>query len=156
MQHINLQTGIANLALPLNDAANAYVYPVVQYPHSPALGYGDAIAGGFVYRGTKIPLLQGRFVFGDITTGHLFHADLAAMIAADDGSPATLAPLQRIDVLWDNPRNAAGPERFDRMYEIVASEYHARGGTDGGDVTGPDSDPQAVGADHEVGALLHD
>jgi hypothetical protein len=127
---LNLQSGMANVALPAGDAASNYVYPVLQYPHNPALGYGDAIAGGFVYRGSRIPQLQGKYVFGDITTGHLFYADLAALIAADDGNPTTLAPFQRIEVLWDNPRNPAGPERFDRMYEIVASEYRARGGTD--------------------------
>ena len=42
---LNLQSGNANGALPTNDATNNYVYPVLQYPHSPALGYGDAIAG---------------------------------------------------------------------------------------------------------------
>lgn len=127
---LNLQTGNANGALPANDAASNYVYPVLQYPHSPALGYGDAIAGGFVYRGTRIPALQGKFVFGDITTGQLFYADVAALTAADDGNPATLALFQRIELLWDNPRNAAGAERFDRMYEIVLDEYRARGGRD--------------------------
>jgi hypothetical protein len=121
---------VANGALPANDAANNYVYPVIQYPHSPALGYGDAIAGGIVYRGNRIPQLQGKYVFGDITTGHLFYADVSALAAADDGNPATLASFHRIEVLWDNPRNAAGLERFDRMYEIVASEYRARGGSD--------------------------
>ncbi|MGH7945283.1 MAG: PQQ-dependent sugar dehydrogenase [Opitutaceae bacterium] len=126
---LNLQSGNASGALPANDAASSYVYPVIQYPHSPALGYGDAIAGGFVYRGSRLPQLQGKFVFGDITTGQLFHADLAALVAADDGNPATLASFQRIEVLWDNPRNAAGLERFDRMHEIVAGEYRARGGT---------------------------
>jgi hypothetical protein len=127
---LNRATGRADGALPADDATRGYVYPVIQYPHSPALGYGDAIAGGFVYRGTRLPELQGKFVFGDITTGQLFYADLAAMAAADDGNPATLAPFQRIEVWWDNPRNPAGPERFDRMYEIVLDEYRARGGRD--------------------------
>lgn len=125
---LNVQTGNASGALPANDASNGYVYPVIQYPHSAALGYGDAIAGGFVYRGSRVPQLQGKYVFGDITTGQLFYADLAAIRAADDDDPATLASFSRIELLWDNPRNAAGPERFDRMYEIVAEEYHARGG----------------------------
>lgn len=124
----NVQNGTATTALPANDVANAFAYPVIQYPHSPALGYGDAIAGGFVYRGTRVPELQGKFVFGDITTGLLFYTDLANLVAANDGDPATLASFHRIELLWDNPRNAAGPERFDRMYEIVADTYHARGG----------------------------
>ena len=86
-----LMSGCATLPLPANDAANRYVYPVLQYPHSPALGYGDAIAGGFVYRGTRIPSLQGRFVFGDITTGQLFYANLDALTAAE----AAIATISR-------------------------------------------------------------
>ncbi len=127
---LDLRTGRADVPLPADDAALGYVYPVLQYPHSPALGYGDAVAGGFVYRGTRLPALQGKYVFGDITTGRLFHADLADLVAADDGNPATLARFHRLDLRWDNPRNPAGPERFDRLYEIVADEYRARGGRD--------------------------
>jgi mono/diheme cytochrome c family protein len=36
-------------------------YPVIQYPHMAENG-GDAIAGGFVYRGSKIPALRGSLV----------------------------------------------------------------------------------------------
>jgi hypothetical protein len=125
---LNLQTGRAHSPLPVNDATFGYTYPVIQYPHNPALGYGDAIAGAFVYRGNRLPQLQGKLIFGDITTGLLFYADLAAVTAADDGNPATLSAFQRIEFLWDNPRNPAGRERFDRMYEIVADTYRARGG----------------------------
>lgn len=127
---LDLRTGRADVPLPADDARLGYVYPVVQYPHSPALGVGDAVAGGFVYRGTRLPELRGKYVFGDITTGELFYSDLVEMTSADDGNPATLAPIHSLDVLWDNPRNAAGPERFDRMYEIVLDEYRARGGRD--------------------------
>ena len=47
--------------------------PIAQYDHDE----GSAIIGGFVYRGTQIPALQGRYVFGDytqnfITDGRLF------------------------------------------------------------------------------------
>lgn len=125
---LNLQTGTANGAVPPTDTADNYVYPVIQYPHNPALGYGDAIAGAFVYRGTRMPELTGKLIFGDITTGQLFYSDLAAVTGADDGNPQTVAAFHRLELLWDNPRNAAGLERFDRMYEIVADEYRARGG----------------------------
>jgi mono/diheme cytochrome c family protein len=70
-------------------------YPVIAYPHT-AIG-GDAIAGGFVYRGTRIPALRGKLVFGDITTGHLWSAAMKDVLAADDGNPATLAPVQELD-----------------------------------------------------------
>src|SRR5688572_12267430 len=38
---LDLQRGTATGALPADDARNNYVYPVIQYAHSPALGYGD-------------------------------------------------------------------------------------------------------------------
>ncbi len=128
---LNLVTGLANLPLPADDATRGYTYPVIAYPHSPSLGVGDAIAGGFVYRGTRLPALRGKFIFGDITTGELFYADLAELLAADDGNPATLARYHHLDIEWANPRasTVAGTVvRYDRMYEIVADAYRARGG----------------------------
>jgi hypothetical protein len=70
-------------------------YPVAAYPHTPAAG-GDAIANGFVYRGTRIPALQGTLVFGDITTGRIWYAHMKEVLAADDGDPLTLAPLHEL------------------------------------------------------------
>lgn len=124
---LNLASGIANLPIPANTPAQNHILPVLQYPHSATLGYGDAIAGGFVYRGTRIPQLVGKFVFGDITTGHLFHADLEALAAAaaNRGPPVGFS---RIDVMWENPRGGFAAQRYDRLYEIVAEEYRARGG----------------------------
>ena len=43
------------------DTSVAYV--VIAYPHAPR--GGDAIANGHVYRGKRIPALQGTRVFGD-------------------------------------------------------------------------------------------
>ena len=67
-------------------------YPVIEYPHTAENG-GDAIAGGFVYRGKAVPALKGKLVFGDITTGRIWYAELADVLAADDGKPATLAQI---------------------------------------------------------------
>jgi glucose/arabinose dehydrogenase len=52
----------------------------LEYDH----GDGISITGGFVYRGTKIPQLTGKYVFGDLAligspvriNGRLFYADL--------------------------------------------------------------------------------
>jgi hypothetical protein len=43
------------------DGGATYTDPVAQYDHDD----GTAIIGGFVYRGTGIPALQGQYVFGD-------------------------------------------------------------------------------------------
>jgi glucose/arabinose dehydrogenase len=53
--------------------------PLIQYDHDE----GVAIVGGFVYHGTKMPFLEGKYVFGDFSSGfaapagRLFYADLA-------------------------------------------------------------------------------
>jgi mono/diheme cytochrome c family protein len=71
-------------------------YPVVQYPHNRDTG-GDAIANGFVYRGKLIPALRDKLVFGDITTGRIWYANRADVLAADDGNPTTMAPFYEMD-----------------------------------------------------------
>jgi mono/diheme cytochrome c family protein len=87
-------------------------YPVIEYPHMAGSG-GDAIAGGFVYRGKQFPALRGKLVFGDITTGRIWYADLADVLAADDGNAATVAPIYEVD---------AGLRR------LTEETFHARGG----------------------------
>ncbi len=86
-------------------------YPVIAYPHRP--GGGDAIAGGVVYRGRKIPELKGTLVFADITTGRIWHADMADVLRADDDVATTVAPIHEID---------AGLRR------LVEDTYRERGG----------------------------
>ena len=71
-------------------------YPVIQYPHNRDSG-GDAIANGFVYRGKLVPALTDKLVFGDITTGRVWYANRADVLAADDGNPTTLAPISEMD-----------------------------------------------------------
>lgn len=62
--------------LPANDASYGYTYPVVQYDHDE----GIAICGGYVYRGTAIPALQGHYIFGDIANGRVFHVPVASLV----------------------------------------------------------------------------
>jgi len=96
-------------------------YPVLEYPHTKE--GGDAISGGFVYRGSALPILRGKYVFGDITTGRVWYADLAEMIAADDGKPGTLAMLHEMKIRWNG-------ETYATMFPIVEAAYQARGGKD--------------------------
>jgi len=72
--------------VPMEDSALAYRTGVE----------GLAIANGFVYRGKRWPQLQGSVVFGDITSGRLFYARMADLIAATDGNPKTLAAYSEI------------------------------------------------------------
>jgi hypothetical protein len=90
-------------------------YPVIQYPHEQETG-GDAIAGGFVYRG-PIKVLQGKFLLGDISTGRLWYAELKDVLAADDGNPATMAAIHPVKI----GESAS-------MRAVVEAGYRSRGG----------------------------
>jgi hypothetical protein len=94
-------------------------YPVLQYGHD-ASG-GDAIAGGFVYRGRLVPSLRGKFVLGDTTTGRLWWADFQEMLAVDGSHPPKVAPLHELRVSWNN-------QTYPTLFGIVKAAYHARGG----------------------------
>ncbi len=60
--------------------------PIITYPHTGAAISGQAVIGGYVYRGTTIPDMQGLYVFGDFSAtpqtpdGRLFVAK-----AGEDG-----------------------------------------------------------------------
>jgi hypothetical protein len=70
-----------------------FLYPVAIYDHND----GVAVSGGFAYYG-RIQQLRGKFVFGDVQRGRVFAADLDALKKADDGVPATVAPIEEIQL----------------------------------------------------------
>ncbi|MCY7351685.1 MAG: PQQ-dependent sugar dehydrogenase [Cytophagaceae bacterium] len=57
--------------LPKNDPTLKYTYPVAVYDHDE----GNAFSGGFVYSGPDIPLLTGKYIFGDIVNGRVFYVE---------------------------------------------------------------------------------
>ena len=105
------------------------LYPVIQYGHGLAgqdpIVAGDSISDGFVYRGSKIPALYGKYLFGDITTGTLYFADFAEMLAADDGDPNTLAAIHSLEILWNDPNDA--PDVGEVLYSTLTSDNAIRG-----------------------------
>jgi len=62
-------------ALPGGKPPKGFTFPVAVYGHAD----GQAVTGGFVYRGKSIPELVGKYVFGDLATGALFYADAASL-----------------------------------------------------------------------------
>ena len=76
--------------LPPNDATYGYTYPVAQYDHDE----GDAIVGGFVYRGTAAPALVGKYLFGDIVRGRIFLVDASTLVS---GAQAAIDELTLLD-----------------------------------------------------------
>ena len=82
-------------------------YPVAQFDHDE----GNAISSGFVYRGTLIPELQGKFVFTDMVTGRVFYIDTNNLEA---DNPATILEL-RIE-FFGVERNIADALGFPNTY----------------------------------------
>ena len=76
--------------LPEKDEIS-YTYPVIQYDHDE----GSAVSGGFVYNGSKVPELKGKYIFGDISLGMVFYANVADLKAGEQ------APMYRLNVSLD-------------------------------------------------------
>ena len=88
-----------------------FTYPVAMYDHND----GQVVSGGFAYYG-RIEALRGKFVFGDLVRGRIFAVDLAAMKAADDGIPRTVAPIEEIQLYV---RDSSGERVYVSFRELV-------------------------------------
>jgi len=47
------------------------IYPIAEYNHN----FGIAVTGGYVYRGSKVPDLYGKYVYGDYGSGLIWTID---------------------------------------------------------------------------------
>lgn len=56
---------------PTNCTDPSFTMPVLEYPH---LQGACSISGGYRYRGTQIPSLQGAYLYGDYCTGTIWSA----------------------------------------------------------------------------------
>lgn len=74
--------------LPADDP-NIFTDPVAQYDHDE----GKANASGFVYEGTLLKELIGKFVFADIVRGRVFYIETTNLIP---GKPAEIKELRLI------------------------------------------------------------
>jgi hypothetical protein len=87
---------------------------------------GDAMSGGYVYQGKALPVLRGKYLLSDITTGHVWFTNFKDMLDADDGDPKTMAPLHVVNILWDKP--GGSQETYGSMAPVTTVAYHTRGG----------------------------
>ncbi|MFI6095597.1 PQQ-dependent sugar dehydrogenase [Lentzea sp. NPDC051213] len=67
--------------LPADDAKFGYTYPVAAFDHNrlassrPCADSGNALMGGFVYRGRKIPSLRGKYIYGEGVKGLIYYTE---------------------------------------------------------------------------------
>jgi glucose/arabinose dehydrogenase len=81
--------------------------PIAQYAHPgitigtpPLPQYGISVTGGYVYRGSAIPGLVGKYVFADFSMS--FSIPLGRMLGMEETAPEVFA-LANLDVLGVNP-----------------------------------------------------
>ena len=55
---------------PGSDSREDLIDPIIEYPHTD--DWGKSITGGAVYRGSRTPLLDGYYLYGDYISGKLW------------------------------------------------------------------------------------
>jgi len=94
--------------------------PVAQYEHT----VGQSITGGYVYRGTAMPALAGRYVFGDFVSGRIWH------IARD--TPPTLTVTAGFDSGLSIASFGQGSDGELYVVHYGGTLHRLRAGTSGG------------------------
>jgi glucose/arabinose dehydrogenase len=106
------------------DPASKIQPPIAEYPHAPTRDRPDSglsITGGYVYRGKKLPGMEGIYVYGDFETGRIWG------LRADNGK--LVANGELIDIRSPGLKIASFAEERDgeililsfdgRIYELV-------------------------------------
>ena len=125
-----------NYGWPIREGAHCFegnpcspvglIDPVAEFNHSE----GNAIAGGYVYRGNDIPGLQGVYIYGDFGTGKIwglftdsegnFVVDLLTQLSGrifgfGQGLDGEIYILQQGDVLKLIPGSGSNPTPFPQL-----------------------------------------
>lgn len=115
----------------VDDLGTELTDPVVEYTHR---GVGIAVVGGYVYRGSAIPALAGRYVFAD------YSAEFGATIEGR-GSLLVAEPSADASVTWewarlelrDGPLNrfvtGMGEDADGELYVLTRTEFGPVGET---------------------------
>jgi hypothetical protein len=117
------------------------LYPVAAYSHRDGL----AIGSGYVYRGQRMPQMVGRYFFTDIASGRLFHADLAELRAARATTPAKMATISEVQIVYRSPEEPARGALQRRMFDIVADAFLRKKGVRSKNCVLPDGSSGADG-----------
>ena len=126
------------------------LYPAAVYSHQD----GDSIGSGFVYRGKLMPQLRGKYIFNDMTTGRIFYADLAEMIAGH-GERNKQAQIHELQIMYKSPYDTTNQQAVKRrMFDIAADAWTHKGGIPAAEdrvlpgtahaTTPPKTDPEGV------------
>jgi glucose/arabinose dehydrogenase len=126
--------------LPLLDPIAQYLHPGIDpstlspVPAIPPPTLGRSICGGFLYRGSAIPAMQGKYIFGDYDSNAFTGLPAAAMvIGIEETSPGVWSVPALVNLVGGNPLSthmlAMGRDEFGEIYLLLQG------------ATGPQNDP---------------
>ena len=110
------------------------LYPVATFSHRD----GIAIGSGYVYRGKLMPQMVGKYLFTDIASGRLFYTDLKEMRDARATTPAKIAQIHEIQIVYRSPVADTQGAVNRRMFDIVADAFVRKQGVRSGNCVLPD------------------
>ncbi|HEY4721918.1 MAG TPA: hypothetical protein VII92_08735, partial [Anaerolineae bacterium] len=95
--------------------------PITNYYHGPADIIGNAVTGGYVYRGAQYPWMNGVYFYGDAGSGRIWQAELA--------SPGVWQTSEQLDTGYnissfgeDQPGELYAVDYNGGIYQVVSSQ----------------------------------
>lgn len=98
----------SELVYPLVGPDSLYTGPVWQYDHDE----GNAVSGGYAYRGNRLSALKGYYIFGDIPRGTVF---IAPVNGLGKGSPG---PVFRAALAIGGPETTLAGRSLDARVDL--------------------------------------
>ncbi len=117
------------------------LYPVATFSHRD----GIAIGSGYAYRGKLMPQMVGKYFFTDIASGRVFYTDLKEMLDARATTPAKIAKINEIQIVYQGPGEEAKGAVNRRMFDVVADAFVRKGGVRSKNCVLPDGSSNAEG-----------
>jgi glucose/arabinose dehydrogenase len=112
---------------------DGFTFPIYEYGHDPF--FGGAVTGGYVYRGTALPELQGHYVFADYVNAQVSSFLYQNEVLSDFRDLSPFLDTQGPDSLWfissfgqDNHNELylldyVHQSGASRLYKIVPDDY---------------------------------
>ncbi len=87
----NIFEGAHSYSNPSNLPLSNFRAPILEYPHSSAGGW--SITGGYVYRGSALPTLFGKYIYADYVTGNVWALQYDGSAVVSNQKIATLGNI---------------------------------------------------------------
>ena len=114
----NIMEGFHCFNPPTNCDTSGLILPIYEYDHS----IGESITGGYVYRGTMLPSLIGKYIFADFEYGDIYALEYNDANNFDVSSIGNLGPYSVTSFGVDQNNEIYICKLNGEIYKIIDSE----------------------------------